>query len=163
MYISLKICVNFYSQSKALTTEKMCIPCMIIIIGNLFDLNCVGFDCLESRYCQQQNWNSVKLILVFVNMFNFTDLIGLESSSQETEYRLRRGKINGLVYNTEQKLSNLLISFVVKPLKNFLPFLDEFGCGWKSQPAVALLHSATVFVRIIYHLFLHQLTVLYRF
>lgn len=62
-------------------------------------------------------------------MFNFTDLIGLESSSQETEYRLRRGKINGLVYNTEQKLSNLLISFVVKPLKNFLPFLDEFGCG----------------------------------
>ena len=74
---------------------------MIIIIGNLFDLNCVGFDCLESRYCPTAK---LKLILVFVNMFNFTDLIGLESSSQETEYRLRRGKINELVYNTEQKL-----------------------------------------------------------
>lgn len=64
----------------------------------------MGLTVLKVVIVQQQNWNSVKLILVFVNMFNFTDLIGLESSSQETEYRLRRGKINGLVYNTEQKI-----------------------------------------------------------
>ena len=64
----------------------------------------MGLTVLKGVIVQQQNWNSVKLILVFVNMFNFTDLIGLESSSQETEYRLRRGKINELVYNTEQKL-----------------------------------------------------------
>ena len=60
----------------------------------------LGLTVLKVVIVQQQNLNSVKLILVFVNMFNFTDLIGLESSSQETEYRLRRGKINGLVYNT---------------------------------------------------------------
>ena len=62
-------------------------------------------------------------------MFNFTDLIGLESSSQETEYRLRRGKINGLVYNTEQKLSNLLISFVVNHSRISFLFLMSLAVG----------------------------------
>ena len=38
-------------------------------------------------------------------MFNFTDLIGLESNTQETEHKLRRGKIHELVYNTEENVN----------------------------------------------------------